>query len=238
MDSEPLSPQLMHKLVFTVVMHGLNDTQTLIAHRVLTDAINHENPQIRELAVVALSDLAVSPGKRVQSLAQALKDPQAKIRRRAARALGDQGAATQAVLPQLIECLKDLDASVRRDSAGAVGRLGPVAYPASAALIPLLTEPDSRTRAVAVVALKRIGRGAIPALLDGLQSPSSELRCQCVNLLGKIAAGDAVIRGVIEALADDADPEVRTTVDEALRHWANLPQDPPSVIRNELPAVV
>jgi len=238
MSSEPLSPQLMQKLVFTVMMHGLNDSQTLIAYRVLTDALAHDNPLIRELAVVAMSDLAVSPGKRVQSLALALKDPLAKIRRRAARALGDQGSAAQAVLPELIQGLKDHDASVRRDAAGAVGRVGPPAYPASAALIPLLVEPDSRTRAVALVALKRIGRGAIPALLEGLQSTSPMIRGECIKMLGKIAAGDALIRGAIESLADDPDPDVRMMVKESLQLWANIPADPPSVIRNELPAIV
>ena len=38
---EQLSPQLMHKLVFTVLMHGLNDSQSTLALKVLSDALSY-----------------------------------------------------------------------------------------------------------------------------------------------------------------------------------------------------
>src|SRR5689334_21989217 len=76
---EPLSPQLMHKLVFTVLMHGLNDSQTGLALKVLTDALGHSNPQVRELAVVALADLPVPAAKRVPPLTIALSDAAARV---------------------------------------------------------------------------------------------------------------------------------------------------------------
>ena len=62
---EPLTPQVMHKLVFTILVHGLPDAQTGIALDVLTEAQKNPNGQVRELAVVALAELAVSPSKRV-----------------------------------------------------------------------------------------------------------------------------------------------------------------------------
>ena len=52
---EQLSPQVMHKLVFTVLVHGLPDAQTGIALDVLLEAQQHPNSQVRELAVVALA---------------------------------------------------------------------------------------------------------------------------------------------------------------------------------------
>ena len=217
---EQLSPQLMHKLVFTVLMHGLNDAQAGIAYRLLTDALEHPNQQIRELAVVALADLSVTPAKRVPALVIALKDENARVRRRAARALGDQGPASQTVLPQLTEGLKDLDASVRRDCAGSIGRLGPSAHPASSALIPMLGEPEHRTRAIVGVALRRIGRGALPALLEGAKSPSAELRARCVTLLGKIAPTEPEVTALLQLVLADVDFEVRARATEALQGTA------------------
>jgi HEAT repeat protein len=223
---EQLSPQLMHKLVFTVLMHGLNDSQSTLALKVLTDALGHPNPQVRELAVVALADLPVPAAKRVTPLTKALSDESARVRRRAARALGDQGPAAQAALQVLANGLRDSDASVRRDCAGALGRLGPAAHPASAVLVQLLLESESRSRAVVAVAIRRIGRGAVTALLAGVRSPMADLRGRCATLLAKIAPHDEQVAAVLRQVLTDSDAEVRARADEALR-FAHTP--PPMI---------
>lgn len=207
----------MNRLVFAVIMHGLNESQTGLALTVLTDALGHPNPQIRELAVVALADLPVPPAKRVPPLTVALKDESCRVRRRAARALGDQGQPAQAALPQLLQGLRDDDASVRRDCAGTIGRLGPVAHAAAGQLIPMLGDAETRTRAVAAVSLKRIGRGAVPALLDGVHSTDPERRGRCAMLLAKIAPGDETVADVLRLVLTDEDAEVRAKADEALQ---------------------
>jgi HEAT repeat protein len=229
---------MMSRLVYTVLMHGLNDNQTTHALQILTDALHHENGAIRELAVVALADLTIPSTKRVQILSVALQDPLAKIRRRAARALADQGVPAQTALPQLIAGLKDADASVRRDCAGAISRIGPAAHSASAHLLNLLGEPDLRTRAVVIVALKRIGRGAIPALLNAVGASDAVIRAHAALLLGKLAPGDAFVAGFLRPLLDDSDAEVRVNAELALTVCMNVSTGPATVIRNELPAVV
>lgn len=222
---EQLSPQLMHKLVFTVLMHGLNENQTPIAHKVLLEALNHPNPQVRELAVVALADLPVGSVKRVAGLAAALGDPVGRVRRRAARAIGEQGSAAVDALPQLINGLRDVDPSVRRDCAGACGRLGPAAAAAAPRLVGLLAEPEARTRAVMAVALKRLGVVAVPALLDGVRSNDPEFRGRCAALLLSIAPADPHVLEVLESVTTDDTVEVRGLSDAALRHV----QTPPPV---------
>lgn len=212
-----LSPQLMHKLVFTVLMHGLNDAQTKLALKVLNDALHHPNSQVRELAVVALADLPVPAKDRVPGLAMALKDESARIRRRAARALGDQGVATQDVIPQLIAGLHDLDVSVRRDCAGTLGRLGPVAQEAAPRLVELLAESEARTRAVVAVALKRIGPAAIPALIKGTRSTDGMMRGRCAALLAYIAPDDEQVQNTLFLVMADGNEEVRAMTDEALK---------------------
>jgi len=214
---EQLSPQLMNRLVFAVIMHGLNDAQTNLALTVLTDALKHPNSQIRELAVVALGDLSVPPAKRVPPLVYALKDDSPKVRRRAARAIGEQGPTSHTALPQLIVGLKDVDASVRRDCAGAIGRLGGAAASAAGPLVGLLRESEYRSRAVAAVALKRIGTPAISALLAGVRCTEPELRGRCATLLAKIAPYDEAVQSVILEARSDVDGEVRARADEALQ---------------------
>ena len=234
---EQLSPQLMHKLVFTVLMHGLTDAQTNLALKVLTDALDHTNPQVRELAVVALADLPVPAQKRVAALMIAMSDESSRVRRRAARALGDQGPATAAAMPILIAGLKDSDPSVRRDCAGALGRLGPTAAPCMPTLIPMLVDPETRTRAIVAVSIKRIGLAAISTLLEGLKSPIPEMRGRCAGLLLKMASDDEkVVAAVQEALTND-DMEVRAMADEALQFVSTPPPVPMPPARTSLPAV-
>lgn len=213
---ELITPQVMHKLVFTILVHELPDSQTGLAMDVLADALRSPNGQVRELAVVALTDLGVSPSKRVALLKEALRDPYARVRRRATRALGDFGAYAQAALPQIITGLRDPDPSVRRDSAGTLGRLGPVALAAVAGLVNMLLEPETRSRVVAATALKRIGRAAIPGLMQGLEHPNPELRGRCATLLGQVAPDDAQVAEALRIVVADSDADVRKRAGDAL----------------------
>ncbi len=214
---EQLSPQLMNRLVFAVIMHGLNEAQTHLALTVLSDALLHPNGQIRELAVVALADLPVPAAKRVPPLTQALLDENSKVRRRAARALGDQGVLSHSALPELAAGLKDTDPSVRRDCAGTIGRIGSTAHLAAPGLVAMLGECEYRTRAVASVALKRIGRAAIPALLDAVRTGDAERRGRSAVLLAKIAPDDDRVKEALQSVLGDTDTAVRAMADEALQ---------------------
>ena len=238
MNKEPLTLQVMHRLVYMVMMHQLSETQTVTALQILVHALKNESDGIRELAVIALADLPISSGKRVAALKLALADKDSKIRRRAARALAEQGPSAQTSLTELTAGLTDPDASVRRDCAGALSRLGPAAHPAAAALLTLLSEPDGRTRAVTLVALRRIGRGSIPALLNGLQSTMAETRTHCAALLGRLAPGDTFVGGLLRPLLNDPDAEVRASAAEALQDCTATPVGSVAVVRNELPAMV
>ena len=200
---EPLTPQVMHKLVFTILVHGLPDAQTNVAYEILLEAQNNPNPQVRELAVVALAELPVPTPKRVAALAKGLRDASARVRRRAARALGDFGVQAIPAVPALAVGLKDYDTSVRRDCAGTLGRLGPAAAPAAAGLVALLTEPETRSRVVAATALKRVGRGAVPALIDGLRYGDADFHARCAAVLAHLAPDDEAVARAVRAAADD-----------------------------------
>jgi hypothetical protein len=216
MDMEPLSPQVMHKLVFTILVHGLPDAQTGVALDVLIEAQLNPNPQVRELAVVALAELPVSPAKRVAALLNAMQDATGRVRRRAARALGDFGMHALPAVKPLIAALKDADASVRRDAAGTLGRLGPAAAAAAASLVMLLGDPDTRTRVVVATAMKRIGRPAVPALIAGLRHPNPDVRARAATVLAAIAPDDDDVAAALRYATADRDDDVRRCVSEAL----------------------
>jgi HEAT repeat protein len=194
---EPLSPQVMHKLVFTILVHGLPDAQTGIALDVLTESLANPNSQVRELAVVGLSELQVSPARQVATLCKAMRDTSPRVRRRAARALGDFGPHAVPAIPLLVAGLRDPEVSVRRDCAGTLGRFGPAAHAAAAGLVTMLTEPETRTRVVAATALKRIGRGTVPALVAGLRHPDPDVRARCAAVLGHLAPDDAIVSAAL-----------------------------------------
>jgi HEAT repeat protein len=202
---EQLSPQVMHRLVFAVLMQHLPETQTGPALQLLSDALSHPQNQVRELAVVAISELPAAPMKRVSALAPALKDGSPRVRRRAARAIGDQGAAAQSVLAQLMSGLRDTDASVRRDCAGALGRMGPAATACAPLLVNMLSDAETRTRAVVAVALKRIGKSTVPALLNGLFAASMHIRERSATLLMQMAPDDDRVREAIRVSGVDTD---------------------------------
>lgn len=235
---DQLTPQLMHKLVFTVLMHGLNDAQTTLALKVLGEALEHPNTQVRELAVVALTDLPVPAVKKVNALTAALADASARVRRRAARAIGDQGAAAQAALHQLAEGLADADASVRRDCAGAIGRIGPAAHPVADGLIPHLDDPEGRSRAVASVALKRIGAGAVPALVAGVRGGSAERRGRCAELLSLIAPTDPQVKAVLKTTLTFEVAEQTARADVSLQAVSTPMPMPMPRLRGDAPTPV
>lgn len=207
-----MSPQVMHRLVFAVLMQHLPETQTGPALQLLCDALQHSQNQVRELAVVAIAELPASPSRRVAALAPALKDASPRVRRRAARAIGDQGSAAQSVLAQLMAGLRDVDDSVRRDCAGAMGRLGPSAAPAAPLLVNMLADGETRTRAVVAVALKRMGKATVPALLNGLFSTEANVRERCAMLLTELAPDDPRVAAAIKASGGTP----RQDIDEAM----------------------
>lgn len=230
---EPITPQAMHKLVFTILVHGLPDSQTILAQDVLASALKSPNGQVRELAVVAITELAAPPSKRVELLREAIRDPYARVRRRAMRALGDFGNYALEALPQITRGLRDPDPSVRRDSVGTLGRLGSASQAAVSGMVELLADADMRTRAVAATALKRIGTSAVSALMRGLESANPDLRGRCATLLGQIAPEDARVAEALRVVVGDSDADVRRRAGDALtRTPVPLETPAPRVVPN------
>src|SRR5579883_518727 len=142
---EPLTPQVMHKLVFTILVHGLPDAQTNVAYEVLLEAQNNPHPQVRELALVALAELPVPAAKRVAALSRALRDPAPRLRR--------LGPAATPGTPGLVALRTESETRSRVVAATALKRVGRGAIPA---LLAGLRQGDPELRVRCATILKHV----------------------------------------------------------------------------------
>jgi FOG: HEAT repeat len=126
-----------------------------------TRALSHDDPEVRWIAVVELSEQP--SGDSADLLVLALQDKDfTSIRWRAAVALGEQ--KSRSATGALIDALSDVNEHVREEAAEALGKIGDES--AIPALIRSLGDPGRGVRLRAVRALEAFGPAAEPALKD------------------------------------------------------------------------
>lgn len=117
----------------------------------LTQALTHEDQQVRYATVLALGQLGRQSEQAVPLLLSLLAQPDPKMRFHAALALGEMGKRPTVVVPALIRALGDADSNVRRGAAaGLRGYSDRVeARAAIPALVWLLEDPNPGVRSYA-----------------------------------------------------------------------------------------
>jgi beta-lactamase regulating signal transducer with metallopeptidase domain len=172
--------------------------------KALANALNDENPAVRQQAMQALaqmrSPLAFEP------MLAALKDTDPDVRHQAAFSLGELDDP-RAVGP-LTAALKDSVADVRQQAAFALGQIGDAS--AVQPLVAALKDADEDVREQAAFALGQIGDpSAMPGLIQALSSDQkADVREQAAFALSQL--GDArAVDALTTAMQKDADPEVR-----------------------------
>lgn len=192
---EPLEVryQLLRDLGILQLRHTLSLLITLL---------QDENPQVRELAAVRLSQ--ADNNQAVLPLIVALKDEFAGVRLAAVGALGR--LRDPIAVGPLIRLLDDPSPRVRQNTAMVLGIIGD-----QRALQPLVAQllgDDAAMRKYAALAIGGMGHDAIDPLLGVLKHKDSEVRALAVTLLGEIA-DPAAVPGLIRALDDEAQPRRR-----------------------------
>lgn len=196
--------------------------------------LSHEDPEIRQLSVLALGK---RPGEAsARAVLSSLSDPDPKVRTTAAMMLGKRPDATGAAAG-LARLLDDPSADVRSAAIGALGLLksaehaprilelleksesqtrqaailaiAEIAPPGAAKrLTPILSDPNEGLRLCALQALLRLkDRSALPAILARLDSAEDSERCQIVGVLGHF--DDESVREALLRLMDDPSVGVR-----------------------------
>lgn len=171
----------------------------------LSEALMHEDAQVRSLAAQALRSCGSPSLSALPVLLEVLKDPEPEVRGQAALALGRMGPEAKSAVPRLIRLLEDTNEQVSGRAAEALGRIGPEARGAVPALA--RTANDMRgelqrgmwgglrrtpVRYDAAEALGRIGPEAvpaIPALVRLLRDKEEAVRFQAAEALASIGPG-------------------------------------------------
>lgn len=172
------------------------------AAEALNEALKDEDPQVREQALFALSQIE---GPRATGvLLSALKDPNPQVREKAAWGLGMRRG--DALIEPLIDALRDSNSQVREKAAWALGLNGN-----GRAIEPLmnaLKDEDQQVREKAAWALGLKGdTRAVESLMNALKDESPQVRGMSAWALGM--RGD---KRAMKALSDamkDQNKEVR-----------------------------
>ena len=179
------------------------------AVQALLDALKDSDPEVREQALVALSQVGGSAA--VEALKQAITNNDWRVRKQAAWGLGMQGG--QGAVDLLIAALRDQHSDVREQAAWALGLKGDSS--AVGPLVTALTDQDHGVRAQAAWALGMKGdNSAVAGLIDALRDSSAQVRTQAAWALGMKGNGESV--DALIAALKDASAQVRAQAAWAL----------------------
>ena len=127
-------------------------------------SLNHRNPIVRRLLVVALGHTGIEARSSAPAMLVALHDVNADVRCAAADGLGQLGIVTRPMINALTQSLSDPNSEVRRYAATTLGRFGQQAREATTALkIASISDIAAKVRTAAQAALQRISVSLVEA---------------------------------------------------------------------------
>ncbi|MBT3603328.1 MAG: HEAT repeat domain-containing protein [Candidatus Latescibacteria bacterium] len=138
----------------------------------LTQALTHNNEDVRAHAAFALGDMGGQAESSVSSLTKAVTDESPWVRHHAVEALGTIANHADTAVPALAHALThDDDGQVRYNAAYALACFGTEAAEAVPALTQALNDPNRYTSGHAIAALRRIRTPqAIDTLLHWMET--------------------------------------------------------------------
>lgn len=127
-------------------------------------SLNHRNPAVRQLLIVALGHVGTEARSAMPALLVALHDVNADVRCAAADCLGRLGVVNRSMVQALVQTLADPNAEVRRYAATTLGRFGQQARDATAALqVASISDNSIKVRHATQASLRRISESLVGA---------------------------------------------------------------------------
>jgi HEAT repeat protein len=183
----------------------------------LVPMLKDANVNTRRITILLLGRVG---DEAVPHLREALKDPAPNLRWTAANSLSNLGPAAKKAVPELVELAAgDTNITVRRMSMNAVFRIQP--DDVGPLFDKIKKNPDFKSRLSAYQALafnKQVSaKVAVPILVEGLKDSAARVRQICVLSLGRHGPAAKSAVEPLTAALNDADPQVRTLAQSALR---------------------
>lgn len=203
------------KVVKTLKATG-QDAVPLLVEAVLKEDNSQTRLNIKNI-IHTISDRVVD------TLIQALKNPNLEVRRRAIILLRDKNwrlkSKSSDIVPTFVNLLKDKDVKVRSAAAEILGRMGEQAAQSVPELIKLLKDWDVMVRYSAASTLGRIGEKAapsVPQLITLLKDEDVIVRYGSAIALGKIGEKATPAVSQLIELLQDSDGDVRSGAADTL----------------------
>lgn len=172
-------------------------------------ALKDSDPDVQLGAMLALAAIGTEARPAIPSVLVNLKRRDLKFRKTSIYALGRIGQGDARVFQVLITSLADSRSRIRCYAANALGDIGPQAKAAIPYLQAALRDKGNGVRWHALAALAKIGTAGFPILKRQFDSKVPSLRAEAVLALAQVepealAANDAALRMILDALADEA----------------------------------
>ena len=127
-------------------------------------SLNHRNPVVRRLLIVALGHVGTEARSAMPAMLVALHDVNADVRCAAADCWGQLGGVSRSMVQALVQTLSDPNAEVRRYAATTLGRFGQQSHEATTALrVASISDNATKVRSAAQTALQRISESLVGA---------------------------------------------------------------------------
>ncbi len=189
----------------------------------LSRCVAETAPDLKEYAILALSDIGPSAKAAIPALKNALTDEDEGTRVNVAKALWRIDQQPDDVIPIFATVLENGDAGERYEAAEQFKEMGPWAAPAVPMLIKALRDEEWCNRCNVAEALGEVGpkaATAIPALTRALQHDDNSLvQSNAAEALGKIGNPKAI--SILITALDNEDDSVRWSAVYALEAFGH-----------------
>jgi HEAT repeat protein len=212
------SPDLRLRMNVAVMTLQYIRTDHPEALKILADALQEKDNEVRFRAAISLAQVGRAPGETVAVLTEALKDKNASVRVQAVNALAQLGKQAEKALPALVAALKDSDAGVRRQACWAVGNLQADAKETLTALVGILKDDDAGVRQQALHSLwNRFREEGAPHYIEALKDKDPNVRSTAVYYVSYCrAVNKKYVATFLELAKTDASVNVRQAAAQAL----------------------
>ena len=193
-------------------------------------ALQDNNNNIRENAILALGRLGQATPGVIAALLAALQDTEENVRVSAVMALGRLGQATPDVVATLVTALKDTSGNVKVSAAQVLGQLGQATPEVIAVVLDVLQSLEWLLWVSAAEVLEQLGQATpdvVAGLLALIQDTSGSVQRSAIQALGQLGQATP---DVIAALMTELESEYWSVQESAAIALRQLGQATPDVI--------